>query len=115
MEVIARSSFVRTSPRKLALVARAVRGLAPQAAIDQLKLMPKRAAEAVLNVFQQAVGNAKNNFKLSPKSLVVKTMQVQEGPRFKRRDKGHGARFDSGLKRKRMAHIMVILEAKETK
>ena len=108
----ASASFVMTSPRKLRLVAKAVRGLAPLTAIVQLKLLPKRAAEKLQRVFEQAVGNAKNNFKLSPEALVVKTLQIQEGPRFKRRDKSHGARYDGGVKMRKMSHIMLELQQK---
>ena len=57
MEVIARSSFVRTSPRKLALVANAVRGLTPQAAVNQLKLMPKKSGRG--NIERVPTGNRK--------------------------------------------------------
>ncbi|MEK7154569.1 MAG: uL22 family ribosomal protein [Patescibacteria group bacterium] len=114
MMITAKASFVRTSPRKLRIVARAVVGLKPLEAISQLKLMHKKGAEVVLDVFQQAMGNAKNNFKLSPESLTIKSVQVEEGPRLKRRDAhAHGARFDAGIRRKRMAHVVVILEGKE--
>ncbi len=110
--ITAKSSFVNTSPRKLRLVADAVRGLQLQKAIDQLQAMPKIAGRELLEVFRQAVGNAKTNFNLSPESLHVASVQVQEGPRFKRRDAhSHGARFDSGIRRRRMSHILVELKA----
>lgn len=114
MMITAKASFVRTSPRKLRIVARAVAGLKPLEAISQLKLMHKKGAEVVLDIFQQAMGNAKNNFKVSPETLKVKSVQIEEGPRLKRRDShAHGARFDAGIRRKRMAHVIVILEGKE--
>lgn len=90
-------------------VADSIRGLAPQAAIDRLKLLPQRAAQALLLVFQQAVGNAKNNSSLSPEKLVVKSLQIGEGPRSKRRDKSHGIRGDSGVRHKRLSHISIEL------
>ena len=112
--IVARAKFVRTSPRKLRLVVNAIRGMSPTNAIDYLKVIPKRAARPVLQVFQQAMANAKNNDQISPGDLVVKQLQVEEGPRGpKRLDRSHGARFDRGVKRKRMAHITLKLEAKE--
>lgn len=108
--VTAKASFVMTSPRKLRLVVDAVRGLPPRGAIEQLKVLNKRAAGIVLQVYQQAMGNAKNNFKMSPDGLRVRSIQVHEGPRFKRRDKSHGARFDSGVRKRRMAHVTLELE-----
>lgn len=109
--ISAKSSFVNTSPRKLRLVADAVRNVPLMKAIDQLRMLPKAAATEMLAVFRQAVGNAKTNFNLSPEELIVSTVQVQEGPRFKRRDAhSHGARFDSGIRRRRMSHILVELK-----
>lgn len=112
--ITARASFVRLSPRKLREVADSVRGISPAKAVDQLKLLPKRAARTLLDVFQQALGNAKNNFKISPETLTVKTITIQDGPRSKRRDAhAHGARFDAGTRKKKTSHVTVVLEAKE--
>jgi len=109
--VKAKASFVHNSPRKLRLVLDAVRGLTPADAIASLKLLPQRAAEPILDVFQQAVGNAKNNFSLSPADLVVTSAQILEGPRTAKKADvhAHGARFDRGVRRKRLAHIVIEL------
>lgn len=110
--VTAKASFVPTSPRKLRLVADAVRNLSVQVALSQLKMLSNRAARPLLLVVQQAVGNAKTNFKISPEDLTIQSVQIQEGPRQKRRDAhSHGARFDSGIRRRRMSHILVELKA----
>ncbi len=106
--IIAKAHFVKGSPRKLRWVADSIRGLAPLEVINRLKLMPQRAAKIILTVFQQAVGNAKNNFKLSPEKLTVISIQIGEGPRYKRRDvHAHGARFNSGMRHKKLSHITV--------
>ncbi|KKU03085.1 MAG: 50S ribosomal protein L22 [Candidatus Amesbacteria bacterium GW2011_GWB1_47_26] len=111
MIIKAKASSVMTSPRKLRLVANAVRGLSPKVAIDQLRLLPKRAARVLLAVFEQAMGNAKNNFKMSPENLKIKSLQINDGPRGpKRMDRSHGARFDRGVKRRKYAHINLELE-----
>ena len=109
--VVARASSVATSPRKLRKVADAIRGLKPLKAVDMLAAMPQRAAINVLKVYQQGVGNAKNNFGLSPDKLKVISLQVEEGPRGpKRMDiHSHGARFNRGIRQKRMAHIRLEL------
>ena len=112
--VVAKASFVRCSPRKLRLVANAVRGMDPVKVIDYLSVTSKRAATPLLLVFKQAVANAKNNFQLSPAGLKVVSLMVEEGPRGpKRMDKSHGARFHRGIKRRRMAHITLKLVSKE--
>lgn len=111
--VKAKASFVMSSPRKLRLVADAVRSLSPKTAIDQLKMLPKRAAGVLLSVFEQAMGNAKNNFKLSPENLRIKSLSINDGPRGpKRMDRSHGARFDRGVKRRKYAHVSLELEEK---
>lgn len=110
--VVARASFVHNSPRKLRLVLDAVRELKPQEAMARLKLLPQRAAKPILAVFQQAVGNAKNNFQMSPADLVVTSAQILEGPRTAKKADvhAHGARFDRGIRRKRLAHIEIVLK-----
>jgi len=113
--IVAKASNVPTSPRKLRLVADAIRNMEPLRAIDYLKVISARAAKNLLKVYQQALGNAKNNFSLSPADLKVANLQIEEGPRGpKRLDvHAHGARFDRGIRRKRMAHIKLELTQKE--
>jgi large subunit ribosomal protein L22 len=112
--VTARASFVSHSPRKLRLVADAIRKYDPQTAVAHLKLAEKRAAKPLREVLMQGIANAKNNFQMSPGDLIIKTLQIEEGPRGpKRMDKSHGARFNRGVKRKRMAHIRLELVTKE--
>ena len=113
--VTAGASFVHQSPRKLRLVADAVRELDPDKAIGQLKLLPHRSAGILLKVFQQAMGNAKNSPGVSPGGLKIKSLQIEEGPRGPKREDvhAHGARYDRGVRRKRMAHIKLELISKE--
>lgn len=112
----AKASFVPTSPRKLRLVMDALRNLSLSKALDQVRSLPQTAAGPIQRVLEQAVGNAKNNFSLSPDSLSIESMQIEEGPRYKRRDAhAHGARFDSGLRRRRTSHIIVTLKSAVTK
>lgn len=112
--IFARASFVPGSPRKIRLVADAVRKLPAVAAIAVLKALPQRAAKTLLKVYQQALGNAKSSLALSPADLIVDSLQVHEGPRMPRRDAhAHGARFDSGTKHKRLTHIRLILTTKK--
>jgi large subunit ribosomal protein L22 len=114
--IVARAKFVRTSSRKLRLVADAVRGLSPDKAVENLKVMSKRAATPLMHVFQQGIANAKNNFQVSPGDLIIESLQIEEGPRGpKRMDKSHGARFDRGMKRRRLAHIYLKLTVKGAK
>jgi large subunit ribosomal protein L22 len=113
-EVVARASFVRSSPRKLRLMADMVRKFEPQQAVEYLRVVNKRAAKPLMLVFEQGIANAKNNFQMSPGNLQIKTLQIEEGPRGpKRLDKSHSARFDRGVKRKKISHILLRLVEKE--
>lgn len=113
-EITAKAKFVRMSPRKLRLVAKAISGLDIEKTVNHLKMLNKRAARPILLVVQQAIANAKNNFGVSPGELEINTIQILEGPRgAKRLDKSHGARFNRGIKRRRLSHILVRLNTKD--
>jgi ribosomal protein L22 len=88
-----------------------VRKMEPAKAIEHLKVMPWKAAEPLLAVFQQALANAKNNFKLSPGDMVIFSLQVNEGPRGPKKADvhSHGARFARGIRRKKLSHITLEL------
>ena len=49
---------LRTSPRKLNLVAQTIRGKKAEAALSELTFSPKRIAKAVKKVLQSAIANA---------------------------------------------------------
>jgi len=114
MEVIAKSTFVRQSPRKLRLVADQIRGLKAEKAVVLLENLNKRAAKPILLTLKQGVSNAVNNFNLKKEELKIKSLEIGEGPRYKRMDKSHRA-FRWGTIQKRTAHIRMILEGEEEK
>lgn len=111
--ITARASLLHHSPRKMRLIADAVRPMKPTVAIEYLKLLPHRAAKTLLKVYQQGMGNAKNNFKVSPGDLKVVSLMIEEGPRGPKKADvhSHGARFDRGIRRKRFAHVKLELTA----
>lgn len=113
MEIMARSTFIRNSPRKLRLVADQIRGLSAVEAETILKNLPKRATRPLILVLRQAMGNAVNNFKLNKENLRIKSLQVEEGPRMRR------VRFVSRGRvhqiKKRLSHISLVLEEKNGK
>lgn len=114
MEIVARSKFVRISPRKLRLVAKEIQGLSVNQARDLLENWNKKAARTILLTLKQGVGNAVNNYRLRPDSLKIKSLQINEGPRYKRMDKSHRS-FRWGTIRKKTAHIRLTIEGEEEK
>lgn len=109
--VVAMSRNVRVSPRKLRLIADAVKKLTVTEALDKLPLLAKSGSQPVLKTLQSAMANATNNAKLKTQDLKIQNILIDEGDKMKRRDLSHGARFGGGIIQKRTSHIKVILEA----
>lgn len=86
---------IRTSPRKLNLVAQSIRGLGVEKAVAELTFSKKRIAKSVLGVLNSAVANAENNHNLNIDKLIVSEAYVGKGLVMKRmhaRGRGRGAR-----------------------
>jgi large subunit ribosomal protein L22 len=65
------AKFVRSSPRKLNLVAQMIRGKKAETALVDLDFCPRRIAREVKKVLQSAVANAENNHNLDVDRLYV--------------------------------------------
>jgi len=108
MEVQAKAKWVRTSPRKLRLVARTLRNLPVSEALVACSFMPKSAARDVAKVIRSAQANAENNFNLVKDDLVIKDIRVEPGPMLKRGQPRAMGRLFSIFKR--TSHITAIVE-----
>jgi large subunit ribosomal protein L22 len=110
MKVSATAKYVRISPSKLVLVARAIRRMPIEKAVGVLSFLQKGGSQPMQKVLQSAVANAKNNFGIRSDDLVVADVQVHKAPTMKRiwmRGQGRADRIS-----KRMSHITIILEEK---
>lgn len=83
-QATAYQKFIHQAPRKLRLVADAIRGKKIPEALDLLKFSPKRASEIMFKIVTQANANAKSNNSIVLESLIIKDIRVEEGPRIKR-------------------------------
>jgi large subunit ribosomal protein L22 len=104
---------IRTSPRKLNLVAQSIRGKSAESALNELTFSPKRVAKVVKKVLQSAIANAENNHDLDVDDLVVSEASVGKNlimKRFHARARGRGARVE-----KPFAQITVVVEEKQAK
>jgi large subunit ribosomal protein L22 len=108
MEVQAQAKWVRTSPRKVRLVARTLRNLPVSEALVACSFMPKAAARDVAKVIRSAQANAENNFNLAKDDLVLKELRVEPGPMLKRGQPRAMGRLFSIFKR--TTHITAIVE-----
>jgi large subunit ribosomal protein L22 len=76
--------MVRTSPRKLNLVAQLIRGKKASAALADLEFSQKRIAGSVKKALQSAIANAENNHQLDVDNLVVAEAHVGRALAMKR-------------------------------
>lgn len=108
MEIIAYQKYVRTTPRKIRLVADVIREMHPTDALLQLKFMHKDAATPLSKVLRQAIANATSN-NIEEKTLKFKHILIEEGPRYKRWRAASRGRARSIIKR--TSHIKIVLES----
>jgi len=76
--------MIRVSPRKLNLVAEAIRGKSAASAVAELTFSKRRAARDVKKVLQSAIANAENNHQLDVDRLVVAEAYVGKAMVMKR-------------------------------
>jgi large subunit ribosomal protein L22 len=94
-EAMAYARAIKTSARKLNLVAASIRGLSASAAIAELDFSKRRIARDVKKVLQAAIANAENNHQLDVDRLVVKEASVGRAfalKRFHARGRGRAGR-----------------------
>ena len=106
-QVRAVAKYIRTSPRKMRLVADLIRGKSAQEAWAILEYTPKRAAGPMKKCLESAIANAQNNNDIAPESLRVHRVMVDEGPTLKRftpRARGRASAI-----KKRTSHITVVV------
>jgi large subunit ribosomal protein L22 len=88
---------VRSSPRKLNLVAQTIRGKKAEQALNELSFSPKRVAKEVKKILQSAIANAENNHDLDVDDLIVTEASVGKNmvlKRFHARARGRGGRVE---------------------
>ena len=102
---------IRTSPRKLNLVAQSIRGQTAEAALATLTFSPKRIARTVKKVLESAIANAENNHDLDVDSLFVSEASVGKNltiKRFHARARGRGARIE-----KPFSQVTIVVTERE--
>jgi large subunit ribosomal protein L22 len=110
-EARAVSGFIRTSPRKLNLIAGSIRGKAADEALAQLTFEKRRVSNDVKKVLEAAIANAENNHQLDVDRLFVKEAYVGKTlvmKRFRPRARGRVGRIQ-----KPFSNITVIVKERE--
>lgn len=106
MQATAKHKFARTSVKKMAPIAKMVRGLPIQVALANLQFTPKKGALMIRKVIESARANAAEK-QVDVDTLKVKSVVIDRGPimyRIMTRQRGMAYRI-----RKRSVHISVTV------
>jgi large subunit ribosomal protein L22 len=108
---LAKAKALRSSARKLNLVAASIRGKSASAALTQLRFEKRRISDEVKKVLQAAVANAENNHKLDVDKLYVAEAWVGRAfvmKRFHARGRGKSAGIE-----KPYSNLTIVVKERE--
>lgn len=108
--IIAEHHQARISAFKARIVAKVVRKLPVDKALSKLNVVERKSSHLIKKVLESAIANAVHNFGLKQDDLIIKKIEIGEGPtlkRFRARSRGMASHIN-----KRTANIKVYLEAK---
>jgi large subunit ribosomal protein L22 len=111
MEIIAVAKSVRMGPRKVRLVAEAIKHLPLDDAMFALQNMDKRAATPVAKALKSAVANAINNANLEKDNLQIASINITQGQALKRFRPSTRGRIHPY--KKRSSNIRIVLTEKQ--
>ncbi|EKV29304.1 LSU ribosomal protein L22p (L17e) [Caenispirillum salinarum AK4] len=110
-EAKAFSASIRTSPRKLNLVASMIRGMSAEAALSALTFNARRVSNDVKKVLESAIANAENNHQLDVDRLVVAEAYVGKSlvmKRWRARARGRVGRIQ-----KPFSNLTIVVRERE--
>ena len=106
-EAIAKTKYVRISPRKARLAADLIRGMGVEDASVQLIYSNLKGGRLLKKTLDSAVANAETLHSVQRRDLKVKEVRVDAGPTIKRaKSKSRGGRVPI---LKRMSHFTVVV------
>jgi large subunit ribosomal protein L22 len=104
---LAKTNYVRISPRKARLAAGLIRGLPVLDAFTQLKYCNLKAGRLLSKTLNSAVANAETQLDARREDLKVTTVLVNEGPTMKRsKPKNRGGQHPI---MKRTSHFTIVV------
>ena len=78
------AKYIRMSPHKIRRVIDQIRGRSYQEALMILEFLPYDAGGPIWQVVHSAAANAKHNYGLDKKKLIIEEIFADEGPKLKR-------------------------------
>ena len=102
------AKYIRMSPNKVRRVLDQIRGRSYQDALMILEFLPYDAVGPIWRVMHSAATNAKHNYKLDKRKLIIDKAFVNEGPKLKRiRPRAQGRAYKI---LKPTCHITVVVK-----
>lgn len=83
-QAVARTRYVRISPRKARIIADVIRGMMVENAISELTYGTTKASKLLLKTLKSALANAESQEDVQRDALYVSEIRVDEGPSYKR-------------------------------
>ncbi|WP_194847167.1 50S ribosomal protein L22 [Candidatus Neptunochlamydia vexilliferae] len=106
-EAIAKTKYVRISPRKARLAADLIRGKGVEEALLQLLYCNLKGGRLLKKTLDSAIANAETLHSVQRRDLKVKEVRVDVGPTLKRaKSKSRGGKVPI---LKRMSHFTIIV------
>ena len=104
------AKYIRMSPHKVRRVLNQIRGRSYQDALMILEFLPYKAAGPIWQIVHSVAANAKNNYQLDKKKLIITEVYANEGPRLKRiRPRAQGRAYKI---LKPTCHITIVVKEK---
>ena len=116
MEAIAKTKYLKGSPRKTRLVIDMIRGRNVSQALNILKFTDKRAAAPISKCLSSAIANAthlaeRQNIAIDPDDLFVKSCFVDMGPTKNRRRMRPAPQGRAYREQRHYCHITVLVSS----
>jgi large subunit ribosomal protein L22 len=111
MIIKAQQKNIPVTPRKLQLMANAVKHMSPTEAVALLEMYNKKSALHLSKVLKQAIANATNNQNIEARSLRIQHILMGRGmslKRFRAGARGRGKPYE-----RVRSHVTVLLESVE--
>lgn len=103
------AKYIRMSSHKVRRVLDQIRGRSYQEALMILEFLPYNAGGPIWQVVHSAAANAKHNYGLDKKNLIIDEVFANEGPKLKRiRPRAQGRAYKI---LKPTCHITVVVKA----
>jgi len=118
MEAVAKTKYLKGSPRKARLVIDLIRGVNVSRALSILKFTDKRAADPIAQCLNSAIANAtykaeQQNIAIDPDDLWIKTCFVDMGPTKGRRRMRPAPQGRAYREQRHYCHITIQVTSEE--